>query len=181
MDDESKTPRQYATALVDELIEQRPRADQVFTHARLRAFAGLPQIPTGPMLAKDLDADRFRFMQVIDEACSQLLNRTGRWLVNVRGAGYRLMEPREAAAYAVEQVESDIAATISKHTNALRRTKVDGLSMAERQELLDAQITLGRAKALSASTFEPTGGLKKRKPIQISTGRHTATMEGANG
>jgi hypothetical protein len=94
---------------------------------------------------------QFAFLEAIDGFKNELLEDYQMAIANVRGEGYRVLQPKEQTGYAENKFKKELKKCASKAVSLLTHTKLDALDDNDRRENADAKCRVAAIFAMSKS------------------------------
>ena len=125
------------------LVEDLPAPEALLTKAFLLGLAEVPK-PRGKMSAEDHKSYQFFLLRYLKGIEKMLLEKQGRLLTNVWGAGYRLAAPRENTQLAEKRFASRVGREIDRAKTVFKKTRGSDLTHQERLEKNEAEMRVGR-------------------------------------
>jgi len=102
----------------------------------------------------DFQKYQFKFLEAIDGFKNELLENHRMAIVNIRGEGYRVLQPKEQTEYAESKFKRDIKKCAFKAVSILTHTKFDALDDSERKANADAKCRIAAMYAMSKRTSQ---------------------------
>lgn len=100
------------------------------------------ETPTGLMTAADHRAGQFELLRRVDGFKDVMLTDYQRYLVNVRGAGYKIIEPPHQTAAALRRLQTDLRKSLNAAMSALVHIDETALSLDASRENAEAKAKL---------------------------------------
>ena len=108
---------------------------------------------------------QFDFLASLDGFRRELLETHKMATENIRGRGYRVIEPKEQTGFAEKQLSNEMKRSIRKAFSVLTNIAIDAIDDSERKRNVDA---IGRVAAIHALT-------KNRRKIGFNENAGSAT------
>lgn len=102
----------------------------------------------------DFQKYQFAFLEAIDGFKNELLENHQMAIVNIRGEGYRVLQPKEHTGYAEEKFKKDLKKCAIKAVSILTHTKFDALDDNERRQSADVKGRIAAMYAMSKRTSQ---------------------------
>lgn len=106
------------------------------------------QEPEGRITVEEYRLHAFELLRKVDGFRNELLTQHQRYLVNVRGIGYKIIEPPHQTEAAMCKLQKDLRRTISQAMAALVHINDTALSLDDARENADAKAKLAALRML---------------------------------
>lgn len=107
-----------------------------------------------PMTADQHQSLAFEMLSKIDGWRDELLRKHCRYTVNIRGVGYKIIEPPHQTAAAMTKMQKELRRSISQAMTALVNVNERALSLEDARENADARAKLGAFATLHLKQLE---------------------------
>ncbi|MBK1719204.1 hypothetical protein [Thiocystis violacea] len=110
--------------------------------------------PTGLMTADQHRAGQFELLRRVDGFKDVMLTDYQRYLVNVRGAGYKIIEPPHQTAAALRRLQTDLRKSLNAAMSALVHIDETALSLDASRENAEAKAKLKWFRTVGTKRLE---------------------------
>lgn len=111
-------------------------------------------VPADKMTVAEYQALSFEMLSKIDAFRDELLCKYQRYLINIRGVGYKIIEPPHQTSAAMTRLHKDIRRSIAQAMSALVNVNNKALSLEDARENADARAKLGAFATLHVKQLE---------------------------
>lgn len=137
-----------ARIVLGKLKEAQPKSDKIITFSDLYQMAEVDP-PCDPTTVQEMHKHGLWQVEFITILRRKAMKVMGRWLVNVRGEGYRLLAVGEVVPDAESMVDQKIGKALRDFKFRAKHVPDSSLTIEQRQEKVDASNRVG----ILAATF----------------------------
>ena len=112
------------------------------------------QFTDRPITAAQHQAIAFDMLNKIDGWRDELLRQHARYLINIRGVGYKIVEPPHQTATAMTRLQKELRRSISQAMTALVNINDKALTLEDARENAEAKAKIGAFASLHVKQLE---------------------------